>query len=273
MIGRIAFAALVAASLGGCVSTPEKVSFVAGAQQQSMLRDGRSALVSEKRDTSIVLGPAARGIRPGGRPVMVVGIRNKSKKPIDFRLADVTVHQLEAGRVIKDLPVVTYEQLVSEERGRQVLAAILVGVAAGANSYAAASYRSPVARAIATGNANFQNQAMINNAVAAGELNMAALESAVIKDNTFHPGEWYGGQLFIEPPERLNEHAKNYMISIALGGETHQISVVQGDGTVVAAAPPIATPASIQRDVSVSAQNPAATAFASPSISPKAPGF
>jgi hypothetical protein len=56
---------------------------------------------------------------------------------------------------------------------------------------------------------------------------MAMLERAVIKDNTLMPGEWYGGQLHIQP---LISDAgmKLYSISLQVGSDIHEISIMQG---------------------------------------------
>ena len=40
---------------------------------------------------------------------------------------------------------------------------------------------------------------MIGATIETGQRNMAVLERAVIKDNTLLPGEWYGGQLHLQP--------------------------------------------------------------------------
>jgi len=101
------------------------------------------------------------------------------------------------------LKVITYEELVSEERTRQVAAAVLDGLAAGANAAAAsrAGYYShnttvytprgtytatttgysPAAAAIAQSNATAQNEAMIGATIERGQQNLAMLEQAVMK--------------------------------------------------------------------------------------------
>ena len=58
---------------------------------------------------------------------------------------------------------------------------------------------SPTAAAIAQSNASAQNAEMISDVIERGQANLATLEHAVIKDNTVMPGEWYGGQLHIQP--------------------------------------------------------------------------
>ena len=112
--------------------------------------------------------------------------------------------------------------MATEERNRQVARAIIGGLAAGANAYSASragnynntstvttprgsTYQvhttgySPTANAIAQSNAAAQNEAMISGIVEQGQQNMASLEQGVIKDNTLLPGEWYGGQLHLQP--------------------------------------------------------------------------
>jgi integrase len=99
------------------------------------------------------------------------------------------------------LKVITYEELVSEERTRQVFAALGVGLAAAGNSISASqagrynssstvytprgAYQvdttgySPTAAAIAQSNANAENAAMIGATIERGQQNMAALERGV----------------------------------------------------------------------------------------------
>jgi hypothetical protein len=57
---------------------------------------------------------------------------------------------------------------------------------------------------------------------------MAALEQGVIKDNTLLPGEWYGGQLHLQPLSREGDGAKQYSIALLIGNERHEIDISQG---------------------------------------------
>jgi Tfp pilus assembly protein PilE len=170
--------------------------------------------------------------------------------PLEFRVANVqAAQQIEEQYV--GLQVISYEELVREERNRQIASAILVGVAAGANAYSASqagyynsrstvttpsgrNYQvsttgySPTAAAIAQSNAAAQNEAMIASTVERGQQNLAALEGTVIKDNTLLPGEWYGGQLHLQPPAAVSSGAaKRYSIGIAVGADRHQIDIEQ----------------------------------------------
>jgi hypothetical protein len=240
-------AVLAAVSLCGCVTT-ETVRFDAKQNQQALVRDGQPALVSRQRNSIVLIRPAAREMRPGARPVFVVGIYNLTNAPLDFRVSNVAVTQSIGGQSVA-LEVITYETLVSEERTRQVFQAVAVGLAAGANAAAAANagryhststvygprgtYQvhttgySPAAAAIAQSNANAQNEAMISATIERGQANLGMLEQAVIKDNTLLPGEWYGGQLHIQP--LVSDSAmKTYQIALRVGPDLHDVSIQQG---------------------------------------------
>ncbi|WP_201838477.1 hypothetical protein [Microvirga zambiensis] len=240
-----------------CVST-ETVRFQANANQQAMVRDGRQAIASKSKNSIVLVSPASREFQSGTRPVFVIGINNLTKSPLEFAVSNIAVHQKSAdGRVVA-LPVKTYESLVAEERSKQVAQALLVGLAAGANSFAAsqagygtaranvysttytpygsynrvstvtASYFDPTANAIAQANAAAQNDAMIASTVEQGRQSLAGLEQSVLKDNTILPGEWYGGQLHFEPPQSDGSDApKSYRINIVVGSDVHEIEVRQ----------------------------------------------
>lgn len=237
---------VAAAMLCGCAST-ETVRFQPRADQQALVRDGQSALVSRRKNAIVLIRPAAREFRTGGRPVFVVGINNLSKGSLEFRVSDIQATQLINGELAQ-LKVITYDELVQEERNHQIASALLVGLAAGANAAAAAQagyYHStstvvgsrgvatvnttgysPTAAAIAQSNAAAQNDAMISATIEQGQANLATLERSVIKDNTLLPGEWYGGQLHLQPLAQSGE-AKSYKIVLMIGADRHEIEVEQ----------------------------------------------
>lgn len=216
---RIVGVVLLTALCGGCASN-EIATFQAQAGQQSIVRDGQAALVSRGPTSLVLVRPALRQFQSGGRPTFVVGIYDLSPAPLQFRVADIQATQAVNQQVVQ-LKVFTYEELVQEEKNRQVVAALLTGVAAGANAYSAAhagyynsastvytphgAYQvqtvgySPTANAIAQANASAQNEAMISATIDQGQQNLAALEQTIIKDDTLFPGEWYGGKLVLQP--------------------------------------------------------------------------
>ena len=244
---RVLGVLLLAACCGGCAAN-EVATFQTRAGQEAMVRDGQAALISRNKNSIVIVRPARRQFARNGRPVFVVGIYNMSSGPLQFRVADVEATQTINQQALQ-LKVFTYDELVQEERNRQVAAAILTGIAAGANSYSAAQaghYNStstvstpqgtyqvntvgfnPTANAIAQSNANAQNEVMIAATIERGQQNLATLEQAVIKDDTLMPGEWYGGQLHIQPLSSEAEGPKSYSISLLVGQDRHVIDIVQ----------------------------------------------
>jgi hypothetical protein len=242
----IAFACALA--LSACMQ--ETVRFQAKPTQQSMVRDGQPALISQKQNSLVMIRPAFRRFASGDRPVFVVAVRNLTKAPLDFSMRNIAVTQV-AGAATLPMKVFSYEDLVAEEETRQVFAAILVGAAAGANaavasqagyrtrtttvhapgasySYRTATY-SPSAAIAAQKRATRQSQRLIDAAIKDGNANLAALEREVIKDNTLLPGEWYGGTLHVAAPAEAEgaSGAKSYAIAMTIGPDRHEIDVVQ----------------------------------------------
>lgn len=241
---------MLAFSLAGCVSTEVAKFQPKGAGQSAIVRDGRPALVSKRKNSVVLVSPLGREMRSGSRPVYVLAVTNLSGQPLDLKVGNIRVTQ-KRGDQIEALQVIGYDQLVSEERTRQVVGAILVGLAAGANAAAAANaghgtsystvsaggrtatvqttFYSPTAAAVAQANAVAQNDAMIANTVEVGRQNMAALEREVVKDHSVMPGEWYGGQLHFSPPTQPTDGSpKTYSILVPIGADVHEIEVVQG---------------------------------------------
>lgn len=249
------FLAGIVLALAGCNSI-QQYSFQPGSGQMVINRDGLQGIVSRKARSVVVVSNARRGPAVGYRRV-AVGIQNISNAPLNFNFGDVEIYQTKNGDPTRPMTVVTYERLVNEEKTRQVIGAILLGAAAGANAYAASqaghgtaygtvnttsygrygtynstsnvavNYYDPGINYAAQANAAAQNAQMMANASANAEQNLAALENGVIKSNTMMPGEWYGGQLFFEAPTAMGEQAdlKTFLIRIRVGADVHQFNV------------------------------------------------
>jgi hypothetical protein len=221
MFLRIVLALSGAFSLTACVTT-ETVNFTPqGANQQIVLRDGHQHIVSKSKNSVVGIRPAARQIQANARPVYILNIQNTSRQPLNFIVANVSVEQLVAGNRVP-MPVLSHSELEAEERNRQVARTMLAAVAAGANS-------ASVANRGYWAHAQARNEDLMTNVAITGQQNLAALEALVIKDHTVMPGEHYGGQLHISPPE-TQSGAKNYLITVIVGNETHQFRVTQAGG-------------------------------------------
>jgi hypothetical protein len=245
---RFLLAVVCPVVVAGCNSL-EAVQFAPSPNQSAIVRDGVPAIVSRKNSSIVMISPAKRGEPSNGRLIFVVAVTNLSKQPFDFHVSDISATQITSDGSVVALQVIPYEQLANEERNREVAAAVLTGLAAGANSYSAAyagyghangavytpngtatftsTYYDPTAAAVAQANASAQNEAMISNTIETGQRNMAALEHSVLKDNTVMPGEWVGGQVHISPPVSGGQ-PKRYTIAVNLAGDAHQVEVIQG---------------------------------------------
>jgi hypothetical protein len=244
---KMVYAVLVAATAAGCVS--DRVRFSAGPGQTALVRDGKPAVSSVGKESVVLLSRTGRDIPAGQRVGFVVAMQNRGKAPQNFTVSEIQVEQsFGPGTTGQQLEVLTFEKLQQEEKTRQVVSAILVGVAAGANAAAASQagyYRSnstiytprgtyiattagysPAAAAIASANASAQNAAMIESSIAQGQENMARLENEYIKDHTLLPGEWYGGTVGIAPPAG-DAKQKTYQIRVRVGADVHVFDAVQ----------------------------------------------
>jgi hypothetical protein len=67
---------------------------------------------------------------------------------------------------------------------------------------------------------------MISATIEQGQANLANLERFVMKDNTLLPGDWYGGQLHLQPLAQSSE-AKSYKIVLIVGNDRHEIEIEQ----------------------------------------------
>jgi hypothetical protein len=205
---REKFAAGVAMlSLAGCVTTStDVVRFTPKSpQQQAMIRDGESVIISRGKISQVTLRPATRQVI-NGRPTFIVDIQNLSRQPVTFRVSEVSAQQM-LGPEPHDLKVFSYDELVQEEKNAQVGRALGVALVAGANSYSAGRSYWRQARA------DDQNADLAANVAAAGARNLQALEMLAIKDNTLLPGETYGGRLVLQGPEAGDTDVHQFQIA------------------------------------------------------------
>lgn len=249
MLERLIVYLVTALAVAGCV-TQDRIGFQPASGQSNLIRDGKPAISSVKANSAVMLARPRSDVPQGERVGFVLAFQNRSNEPVDFRVSDVEVIQKFPDRPEQPIKVLTFDQLQSEERARQVARAVVVGLAAGANAAAASQagyYQSrstiytprgtyvatttgysPAAAAIAASNAAAQNAHMMGNALAEGQANLARLENEYIKDHTALPGEWYGGTLGIEPPIfNSPEETKNYVLRLRVGAEVHSFEISQ----------------------------------------------
>jgi len=234
--------------IAGC-NTVETVTFSPSAHQSAIVRDGIPAIVSQQKQSIVLVSPSGRGEPANGRVAFTVAIDNLTNSPLNVAVSDIQIAQTLSDGTEVALRAIPYDQLVTEEKQKEVAMALLTGLAAGANAYSAAragygnvngivytphgaahysgTYYSPTAAAVAQANANFQNEAMIQNTIATGQKNMTLLDRMILKDNTVMPHEWIGGRVIISAPISEPGKIKSYNIRIKVGNDWHSIDVSQ----------------------------------------------
>jgi hypothetical protein len=220
---------LVAAlALAGCATT-ETTRFAAVGSQFPMVRDGRSALISEGARTRVVIAPVARAQYAGERPTFVVAIVNHSGAPVTFTYSDISVVQTKGGQPVKPLHVYTVDELQREAQVNAMLGILLVGAAAAGGAAVAGNNINNPWTAAATGAAIGATAGNAAGHIAVGaQIDIAALETTMLKDNTLLPGEGYGGVFIIQPPAYSSSaDEKSYQITFRVGGDVHVFSAEQ----------------------------------------------
>ena len=243
------FAALAASALLVACASPERVVLSAGPNQQSIIRHGVQALISQKKHI-VMLRPNARLVQGGTRPAFTVAVRNNGGSPITLYETSIRAEQAVKGKAMA-VRVFRYDELVQEEQSRLAMAAFGAALSGAANAMAAsnagyvnttgsvttygpggprygtytATTYDPLRAQIAQQHASARTAADFERVRADGDENLARLEMTILKDNTVMPGEWSGGTVVLAPPARAEGSAPNYSIVVALGEEEHLFNV------------------------------------------------
>ena len=247
MIGKLS-AGIAALALTACGS-PQRVLLTAGPGQQSIVRQGVPALISQKKNI-VMLRPNTRLVQVSGRPAFTIAVHNHGRAPITLHETSIRAEQSNKGKSLA-VRVFRYDDLVKEEQTRQALATFGAALSGAANvmaasnagyvnttgsvttygpggtkygTYSATTY-DPIRAQIAQQNANADTAANFERIRADGDANLGRLEATILKDNTVMPGEWSGGTIVLAPPESSDDGTSNYSIIVAFGGEDHIFAV------------------------------------------------
>lgn len=240
-------AVLFALLLAGCSTSQIQLS--PAPDQQAIVRDGMPVLISQKKHV-VMLRPNTRLLKGNERAAFTLVVLNRGPQPETLLESHVTAMQTVEGKSTS-IRVWRYAELVEEEQTRQVVAALAVGLSGAARSMSAAnagyvtttgsfngygpnggtygSYSSttydPLRAQLAQQAANSETAADLAMLRGQGEQNMAALQQTILKDNTVMPGEWFGGSVVLEPPQKTSGGPVNYTLSVEFAGEQHIFSV------------------------------------------------
>jgi hypothetical protein len=230
---RVMLVAATTLVVGACSSPLDQFSLTPSAGQHALVREGVPSLLSAKKH-AVYLRPIASRQDANGRPRFVLAMLNRGKKPETFNVSSIAV-QTERPRKAK-LRVYTHEELaqeVEDERNTQVALEVISGTL-GAISAVQSGYSQGKSqptfnaeKATAALNANTKRTLDdLSGIDKQAQAKLGELEKSIIKDHTLMPGEWHGGVIVIDPPEKAGGAAQ-YSISLALAGERHTFLVSQ----------------------------------------------
>ena len=231
--------------LQGCI-TNSVIKSSPSEGQKAVFIDGRDVLISTKRN-SVSIGPVANTLETSGRGEFIVAVKNGTRHDILFSTNHITAHTVENDQS-RALKVFSHDELVKEEKERQVWAAIAAGISGAADSYSASSagysYSTPYSYgnniytpALSTPTYNYSAaEAARQEASARSETRFARLEtegranlmslSTVLKKQTIFPGETHGGIVVVELPEP-SDQLKEIFFNVNVDGEIHEFKFTQ----------------------------------------------
>lgn len=224
-------------------------------RQQSRMQSGVAAVDDTTPGSSVRLIQTEGDLKKRGSIELIV--MNHGDKAFNFGAENVTA-KLADGTPVQ---IITYDQLVHEEKRRQVWAAIAAGLAAAGNSMSAANagyyqgtttytastygaigstsfnantygtgtysgYNAGQA-ALAQSVANAQNQATFARMAENNVSNMEALK-AIIRTTTVDPQQMFGGSVMFELPKQARGSKTDIPVTfvVTINGEEHKFDAV-----------------------------------------------
>ena len=223
--------------LAGCVTTEiDTVSLQARPKQEFVTRDSARLLASRQTNSVVLLRATANEFSGDRRPTFFIGIENISKRPVDFKLTNVSATATSPQR--QALKVFSYDELVAEAHDRnadEALASFLLAGATDKASRDAASALDTMGSLGADGasrqsrqvksSAAVGNSIMVGGTILEGIERLNELEETVLKDGRLMPGQWHGGQVHIERPGA--EGRRTYTLAVMVGTDRHEFDIVQ----------------------------------------------
>jgi hypothetical protein len=251
--------ALVAA-MTAAVSTPAfaakfTMQLTAGPQQVSRMQSGVAAVDDSSPASSVRLIQAEEDISKRG--AIQVLVMNQGPAPFTFGPENISATLADGTAV----PIITYEQLVHEEKRRETWAAIAAGLSAAGRSMSAANsgyysgfgtynsttfgtfgstpysgtttgsvmvsgYNAGAAQA-AQSAANIENQQMFAQMAESNASRMGALK-AYMRTTTVDPQQMFGGTVQFELPKQARSSKDDVPVTfgVTINGEQHRFDAV-----------------------------------------------
>lgn len=255
MLKTIAFAAMSLAIASPAVAAKFNMQLQTQSGQTARMMDGVAAVDSSTSGSSVRLVQAEGALKKRGTVSLLV--MNQGGKPFNFGPENVTARLADG----TDVKIITYEQLVREEKKRQTWAAIAAGLAAAGNSMNAANAGRSYGTATYSGStfgsyggrsfnsyssgmgsyssynagqaqmaqslANAQNQANFSRMAEQNAANMNALK-ANMRTTTVDPDQMFGGSVMFELPKSVHKMKGDVPVTfiVTIEGESHTFNAL-----------------------------------------------
>jgi len=253
---RVVFAAAAIAALSTpAVASKFTMQLNAAPQQVSRMQSGVAAVDDSASGSSVRLIQAEGNISKRGS--IEVLVMNQAAAPFTFGPENITATLADGTAV----PIITYEQLVHEEKRRETWAAIAAGLSAAGRSMSAANsgyysgygtysgstfgtfgstpysgttsgtvmvsgYNAGAAQA-AQSAANIENQQMFAQMTDNNASRMGALK-AYMRTTTVDPQQMFGGTVQFELPKQARSSKQDVPVTfvVTINGEQHRFDAV-----------------------------------------------
>jgi hypothetical protein len=252
---RVVFGAIAIALSSPVGAAKFNMQLQAGPQQITRMQSGIAAVDDTAPTSSVRLVQAEGDLKKRGQIQLLV--MNQGDKSFNFGPENVTARLADGTPVA----IITYEQLVHEEKRRQTWRAIAAGFAAAGNNMAAANsgYYSGTATysgstfgtfgstpysastfgtatysgynagqaAAAQSIANAQNQATFARMAEQNAANMEALK-AYMRTTTVDPQQMFGGSVTFELPKEARDSKADVPVTfvVTINGEEHKFDAI-----------------------------------------------
>ena len=240
--------------LAGC-STYGTLTPISGANQRVVVEDGHDVLYSKKENLVAVAVPGT--FESNARMKAYVQVGNGTQTEFLFSPEQIQVISNCGTSFEKATHVYTYEELIAEERSKQMWMAIAAAFSAAGNSMAAAnsgySYQSgtysgnyygnvygtgmtnysgnfvgsysgytydPAKAQMAQDIAEMKNQQLMQSIMQNSQSAMYELSRTILKENTVLPGNICGGLIEMDTPS-VSDDSTYMQITVTTGGEEH----------------------------------------------------
>jgi hypothetical protein len=233
--GWLAGVAASASLVAGCATNDYTMTPTADASTQVTYDHGVATVASNGQNTVVRVSPI--GFTAHGRMRLGVAVLNKGAAPVNLGYENITVTD-QAGAALHK---VDYAEMVRIARRQAAVAEVAIALSGAAAAYGNAyagetrsygyvggtpfqvtSYDPSVTAAL-----NYQTGAQTGAALSQVNANLgnviASLNGSVLQTTTVGPGQVFGGEVIVDPPQGLSD-AKGpvaVIVVVVLGGDTH----------------------------------------------------